>query len=77
MAVYTVHRAKTNLSKLIAKALAGEEIVIARGDEPAVRLVPVMAPKPRRIPGTLKGKIQVTDAFFEPLPPEELDAWGQ
>ncbi|MBI2402072.1 MAG: type II toxin-antitoxin system Phd/YefM family antitoxin [Gemmatimonadetes bacterium] len=77
MTVVTVHRAKTNLSKLIARALAGEEIVIARGDTPAVRLVPVTAPVPRRVPGTLKGKIEVTDAFFEPLPPEELDAWGQ
>jgi len=77
MTIVTVHRAKTNRSKLIARALAGEEIIIARGDAPVVRLVPVAVPKPRRVPGTLKGKIQVTDAFFEPLPPEELDAWGQ
>jgi len=77
MTIVTVHRAKTNLSKLVARALAGEEIIIARGDTPVVRLVPVAVPKPRRVPGTLKGKIQVTDAFFEPLPPEELDAWGQ
>lgn len=77
MTVVTVHRAKTNLSRLIAQALAGEEIIIARGDTPAVRLVPVAAPSPRRVFGALKGKIEVTDAFFEPLPPEELDAWGQ
>jgi len=77
MTVVTVHRAKTHLSRLIARALAGEEIVIARGDTPAVRLVPVAVSKPRRVPGTLKGKIEVTEAFFEPLPPEELDAWGQ
>jgi antitoxin (DNA-binding transcriptional repressor) of toxin-antitoxin stability system len=77
MTVFTVHRAKTHLSKLIARALAGEEIVIARGDTPAVRLVPVTAPKPRRQFGVLKGQIEVTDAFFEPLPPEELDAWDQ
>ena len=77
LAVVTVHRAKTNLSKLIARALAGEEIIIARGDTPAVRLIPVAIAKPRRVPGTLKGRIQVTDAFFEPLPPEELDAWDR
>jgi len=77
MTVVTVLRAKTHLSRLIARALAGEEIIIARGDMPAVRLVPVAVPKPRRVPGTLKGKIAVTDAFFEPLPPDELNAWGQ
>lgn len=77
MTVVTVHRAKTNLSKLIAQALAGEEIIIARGDTPAVRLVPVAAAEPRRAAGTLKGRIHVTAAFFEPLPPEELAAWGE
>ncbi len=74
--VVTVHRAKTNLSRLIAQALAGEEIIIARGDTPAVRLVPVAVEEPRRVFGALKGRIRVTAAFFEPLPPEELAAWG-
>lgn len=41
MATITIHKAKTNLSKLIERALAGEEIVIARGKHPVVRLVPV------------------------------------
>ena len=41
MTIMTVHVAKTQLSKLIARAEAGEEIVIARGDKPAVKLVPV------------------------------------
>ena len=40
MATYTVHAAKTNLSKLIERAEAGEEIIIARGKKPVVRLVP-------------------------------------
>ncbi len=77
MAIVTVHRAKTHLSKLIVRALAGEEIIIARGDVPAVRLVPVATAQPRRMPGVWKGMIEVTDAFFEPLPPDELEAWGQ
>ena len=46
MTIITVHVAKTQLSKLIARAEAGEEIVIARGDKPAVKLVPVKATAP-------------------------------
>jgi len=77
MTIVTVHRAKTNLSRLIAQALAGEEIIIARGDTPAVRLVPVEQMEPRRRFGALKGRIRLTRAFFEPLPPEELASWGE
>jgi len=77
MKVVTVHAAKTNLSKLIEQACAGEEIVIARGKEPVVRLVPYAASKPARVFGAMKGRAKLTGAFFEPLPPEELDAWEQ
>ncbi len=77
MTVVKVHRAKTTLSELIARALAGEEIIIARGDTPVVRLEPVASQPPGRVFGALKGKIQVTRAFFEPLPPDELAAWDQ
>ena len=56
MAQVSVHDAKTNLSKLIAAALEGDEMVIARGRVPVVRLVPV-APRGRRCFGALKGKI--------------------
>lgn len=71
----TVHTAKTTLSRLIADAEAGEEVVIHRGSEPVVRLVPVSQPVPVRCFGALAGKVYVTDAFFEPLPRAELDAW--
>jgi antitoxin (DNA-binding transcriptional repressor) of toxin-antitoxin stability system len=75
--IVTVHQAKTQLSKLIAQALEGEEIVIARGKEPAVRLTPVNAPaKKRRVFGALKGKIAFSDAFFDPLPDDELALWN-
>lgn len=73
----TIHAAKTNLSKLIESACAGEEVVITRGKTPVARLVPVTPAKTGRAFGALRGKIKVTDAFFEPLPPEELDAWEQ
>ena len=55
MAQFSVHDAKTNLSKLIAAALAGGEVVIARGSVPVVRLVPV-AQRGRRSFGALKGR---------------------
>ena len=77
MAQFTVHAAKTNLSKLIARAEAGEEIVILRGKEPVAKLIPFAATKPRRKFGSMKGQFEVPDSFFEPLPPEELEAWGQ
>ena len=71
----TIHAAKTNLSKLIARACAGEEIVISRGDRPVVRLVPVGEREPNRRFGAMKGRAGVTKAFFEPLAPGELDLW--
>ena len=73
----TIHAAKTNLSRLIERACAGERVVIARGKIPVARLVPVDAPKPRRRFGALKGRIRVTKAFFAPLPDDELNAWGE
>lgn len=73
--IVKVHQAKTQLSKLIAAALAGEEVVIARGSEPVVKLIPV-APSPgKRQFGRYKGLFELTDAFFEPLPEEELALW--
>lgn len=76
MATITMHAAKTTLSKLIERALSGEEIIIARGKIPAVRLVPVARPVPRRKFGAMKGRAGTTKAFFEPLPPEELAGWN-
>lgn len=76
MSVVTVHAAKTHLSDLLARAEAGEEIVIARGSEPVVRLVPIKPPAAKRAPGSMRGKVWLDDAFFDPLPDEEFDAWG-
>lgn len=72
----SIHAAKTNLSRLVARAEAGEEIVIARGSKPVAKLVPI-EPKPKRVFGALKGKISIGPEFFEPLPLEELDEWQQ
>jgi prevent-host-death family protein len=67
MPTYTIHTAKTHLSKLVARAEAGEEIVLARGKEPVAKIVPV-ASKPQRKFGRWKGKIRIGPEFFEPLP---------
>jgi len=72
-----IHRAKSELSRLIERACAGEEVVISRGSEPIVRLVPVDRKPPRRSFGALRGKLVVDDTFFEPLDEEELKAWEE
>ncbi|HXC26088.1 MAG TPA: type II toxin-antitoxin system Phd/YefM family antitoxin [Gemmatimonadaceae bacterium] len=77
MSVVTVHVAKTTLSQLIERACAGEEVIIARGAQPVVKLVPLEAVQPKRQFGVLKGQLAVGPEFFEPLPADELDAWGQ
>jgi prevent-host-death family protein len=75
MATVKIHHAKTHLSRLIEKACEGEEIIIARGNEPLVRLQPLRANKGQRKPGSWKGKLIVGREFFEPLPEAELKAW--
>lgn len=74
--IVTIHAAKTNLPRLVARAEAGEEILIARGNKPVAKLVPIPA-KPKRVFGSLRGRFTIGPEFFEPLPPEELEAWQQ
>jgi prevent-host-death family protein len=70
----TIHSAKTNLSKLIEAAVAGEEVIIAKGKTPVVKLVPVSHSRFRI--GLLKGRLtgQGPD-FLEPMGEEELELW--
>jgi prevent-host-death family protein len=77
MATFTIHQAKTNLSKLIARVQAGEEVVIMRGKDPVARLEPIAKKKGKRVPGLLKGKIPdlPDEFFFAPLTEEELRRW--
>lgn len=67
MKVVNVHEAKTHLSRLIQEALEGEEIVIARGNEPLVRLVLVESARPKRSLGWAKGQVTMAPDFDEPL----------
>ncbi len=70
----SIHAAKTHLSRLVARAEAGEEIVIARGRKPVVKLVPITQ-KPKRVFGSMKGQFIVPPEFFEPMSEEELAEW--
>ncbi|MGH7577611.1 MAG: type II toxin-antitoxin system Phd/YefM family antitoxin [Longimicrobiales bacterium] len=69
-----VHEAKTHFSRLLERAHRGEEIILAKAGKPYARLVPLERTQPRE-PGAMKGRWLLTEAFFEPLPEEELRAW--
>jgi prevent-host-death family protein len=72
-----VHEAKTHFSKLLERAHAGEEIILAKAGQPYARLVPLKPEqKPRRQPGRLKGWV-IPDSFFDPLPEDELKLWEE
>jgi prevent-host-death family protein len=77
MEVVTIHRAKTELSKLLKRVEAGEEIVIARGDKHVARLMPAKAPveAKRGGRGSWKGKFSFPDSFLDPMTEEELADW--
>ncbi|MHB8763064.1 MAG: type II toxin-antitoxin system Phd/YefM family antitoxin [Deferrisomatales bacterium] len=70
--VVNVHEAKTHFSRLLERAHAGQEIILAKAGKPYARLVP-LCPESGRRPGRLRGRLG--DDFFEPLPEEELAAW--
>ena len=77
MAAFSIHQAKTNLSKLIARAEAGEEVVIMRGKTAVARLTRIEPKALKRCFGMLKGKIPdlPDEFFFDPLPEDELRLW--
>ena len=62
-----IHEAKTHLSRLIARVMAGEEIIIAKGKTPVVKLVQFTTSKQKRKLGSAKGKILVSPDFDEPI----------
>ncbi len=76
MTIVSVHEAKTHLSRLIERVLAGEEVVISRNKEPVVRLVREGPPKKKPLLGAMKGQFDIDEAVFAPLSDEELKDWG-
>ncbi len=69
-----VQDAKTRLSELLQRVEKGEEITIARHGKPVARLVAVEPPAKRRLGFVAGGPI--SDAFWEPLPDDELRLWN-
>ena len=67
MKQYNIHHAKTHLSRLIRQALEGEEIIIARGGRPLIRLTPLAPVHPRRRLDGASGVLTVADDFDAPL----------
>jgi prevent-host-death family protein len=78
MTVVSVHEAKTHLSRLIEKVLAGEEVIVERNKQPVIKLVPAAPPKKKPLLGALKGKVtfDLKDGFFDPLPDAYLGLNG-
>lgn len=75
-AMVNVHEAKTHFSKLLERAHAGEEIILAKAGVPYAKLVPIREARPPRVPGRFKGMFTVDDSvFFDPLPEDELRLW--
>jgi prevent-host-death family protein len=70
-----VSEAKARLSELLAAVERGEDVIIARGGHPVVRLVPVTAPAGFRI-GLADGAAGPLPDFLAPLPEDELELWG-
>lgn len=73
-----VHDAKTHFSRLLDRAHAGEEIILAKAGKPYAKLVPYdpPQPKPKRTPGGLKVSGPIPDSvWFDPMPEEELALW--
>jgi len=75
MRIVNVHEAKTQFSRLIDAAHAGETILVAKDGKLWARLVPLDTDQPRRQPGLLRGQVQLPsiDVLLAPLPPEELE----
>ncbi len=70
-----MHEAKTSLSRLVARAMSGEEVIIARHGKPVAKLVPYVEEVQPRVPGSMAGKFEVPDDFDDPLPPDLLAAF--
>jgi len=71
-----MHEAKTHFSTLVKRVLAGDEVLIAKAGVPVVQLIPYTQPVKIRTPGSACGEFKMLENFDEPLPAEELEAWG-
>lgn len=74
MEIINTHDAKTQFSKLVARAANGEEIVIAKAGTPMAKLVPFRPQRQARRPGAWRGRVQIADDF-DRTPDDLLDAF--
>ena len=72
MTTYNVHEAKTHLSKILARVMSGEEIIIAKSGKPVAVLSPYEEMPARRVPGHDIGKVVIKSNFDDPLPEFDL-----
>jgi len=75
MLITNISEAKAQLSALIERALAGEEVIIGKAGKPLVKLVRYQRSEEKRQPGALKGQIKIADDFDE-LPEDIAEAFG-
>lgn len=76
MQTIDMREATVQFSRLVDRAAAGEEIVITRGGEPVAKLVAATCDTLARIPGSLRGQIQIGEDFDAPLPAEVLSTFS-
>jgi prevent-host-death family protein len=73
---YTVHQAKTHLSRLLKEAEAGQEVIVMRGSKPVAKIVAINEPAtdelPFRLMGAYRGRISWDEDAFDPMTDEEL-----
>jgi prevent-host-death family protein len=74
--IYNLYDAKTELSRLVDRAAAGEEIIIAKAGTPRAKLVPVRATRRQRKPGGWEGRVRIAKDFDAPLPKAMRDAFA-
>ena len=67
-----LHQAKSELSKLVVRAQAGEEVIITRSGKPVIRLTPI---REDRVPGSALGQIWISPDFDQPLPDELFESF--
>jgi prevent-host-death family protein len=75
MEIANIHEAKSRLSKLIERAMEGEEVIIAKAGRPMVRLVPILADDSPRQGGQWKGRVRIAEDF-DSLPDDIAAAFG-
>jgi prevent-host-death family protein len=75
MVMVNVHKAKTQLSQLLQRMEAGEEVIIARAGKPVARLVPYESATRGRVPGLARGSIQIRGDVTQTWSDEELAEW--